>query len=123
MVDSHKILLYYHVKSVVGMQNRQLMKSNFNLFISDVKNFLFNEINRIYVAVIILGILICYSHYKIENRLKDIENINLTYKNELTNEIKTNRDKIHYRYFNITNSLEDIYKIKINTHNGRINKK
>ncbi len=30
------------------------------------------------------------------------------------------KSKVHFRYFNLTHSLEDIHKVKINTENGRI---
>ena len=30
------------------------------------------------------------------------------------------KSKVHFRYFNLTHSLEDIHNVKINTENGRI---
>lgn len=38
----------------------------------------------------------------------------------LKTEISEVKKKVHFRYFNLTNSLEDIHKVKINTENGRI---
>lgn len=38
----------------------------------------------------------------------------------LKNEISEVKKKVHFRYFNLTNSLEDIHKVIINTENGRI---
>lgn len=37
-------------------------------------------------------------------------------------QIKTIK-KVHYRYFNITHSLEDIHNVKIDTHLGNVIKK
>lgn len=99
---------------------RLIMKNSFGLLFSDVKNFLCNEVNRVFIAVLIVGALMCWGQYRTENLLTKISNQNIESQKELTSEIKKNRDKIHFRYFNLTKSLEEIHKVKIDTKNGRL---
>ena len=98
------------------------MKNYLGLLIADAKEFLCNETNRVFIAVIIVGVLVCYSQYRTENILHTVRNVNAQNHKELLAEVKTNRNKIHFRYFNLTRSLEDIHNVKIDTKNGRIEK-
>ena len=98
------------------------MNNYLGLLIADAKEFLCNETNRVFIAVILVGVLVCYSQCRTENILRSVQNINAQNHKELLAEIKTNRNKIHFRYFNLTRSLEDIHKVKIDTKNGRIEK-
>ncbi len=95
---------------------------NLNLFLTDVKDFLCNEVNRVFVFVIALCILVCYGQVRTEKEIKKLYNYNVSAKNELIKEIKTNRNKIHFRYFNLTRSLEEIHNVKIDTLNGKLEK-
>ena len=75
----------------------------------DVKGYLKDSINRLTVIVIILGVIICAGLYKTHKEIK------------LTQQAITQCEKkIDFRYFNLTRSLEDIFKIKIDTHQGRV---
>ena len=98
------------------------MKNYLGLLIADAKEFLCNETNRVFVAVIIVGLTVCFCQIRTEKAINKIYNYNIRAKKELLTEIKTNRNKIHFRYFNLTRSLEDIHKVKIDTKNGRIEK-
>ncbi len=82
------------------------------LFI-DVKDFLLNEINRVLIALIIIGSVLIYMLYDIK---KDILQLN----NDLIKAIYKAEKKVDYRYFNTVKSLEEIYNIEINTKDGRI---
>ncbi len=95
---------------------------NLNLFLTDVKDFLCNEVNRVFVFVILLCILVCYGQVRTEKAIKSAHNYNMNAQKELMTEIKTNRNKIHFRYFNLTRSLEEIHNVKIDTKNGKLEK-
>ncbi|MBR6099200.1 hypothetical protein IKP85_05575 [bacterium] len=89
----------------------------FNLLISDAKDFMANEVNRLFVWVLILNIgLLCWQHFEIislkKHQKEQIETLNT--------EIQTLRKRIDYRYFNITRTMEDMYGIKVDTHTGEI---
>ena len=94
------------------------MKNYLGFLIGDAKDFLRNETNRVFVAVILVGVLVCYSQYRTEMLLRAMENVNVQNNKEVLAEIKTNRDKINFRYFNLTRSLEDINDVKIDTRSG-----
>ena len=70
--------------------------------LSDAKSFLGDKINRVFIAVILLCIInaggIFYLNKQIENCI----------------------NKVHFRYFNLTKSLEEIHNVEINTHDGKI---
>lgn len=40
----------------------------------------------------------------------------------LKQEIKDVKNAVHFRYFNLTNSLEDIHNVKLETHYGHLTK-
>ncbi len=96
------------------------MKNSASLLFSDVKRFLCNEVNRVFVAVVILCILVCYGQVRTEKAIKKNYNYNVRAKKELITEIKANREKIHFRYFNLTRSLEDLHQVEIDTKDGRV---
>lgn len=98
---------------------------------SDIKTFFSNTMNTVCVLLLLacmtnLGFQIKLN-YEINVLAKKIElltqnsetKINKS-KQEIINEIKINRDKIHFRYFNLTHSIEDVHGVKINTKNGKI---
>ena len=96
------------------------MKNYLGFLIGDAKEFLCNETNRVFIAVIFVGVLVCYSQYRTEMHLRAMENVNVQNNKEVLAEIKTNRDKMHFRYFNLTRSLEDINDVKIDTRSGEV---
>ncbi len=96
------------------------MKISIGLLFSDAKDFLCNATNRVLVAVTIVGVLLCYFQYRTENKLNCIIEQSTTANSELLNEIRINRKKINFRYFNLTKSLEEIHKVEINTRNGKL---
>ena len=98
------------------------MKNYLGMLICDTKEFLRNETNRVFVAVVCLCLLVCYFQIRTEKAIKRVYNYDVKAKKELLTEIKTNRDKIHFRYFNLTTSLEELNNVKIDTLNGRIEK-
>lgn len=98
------------------------MKNYIGLLVCDAKDFLSDATNRVFIAVIVLFLAVCYCQVRTEKAIKRVYNYDVKAKKELLTEIKTNRDKIHFRYFNLTNSLEDIHNVKIDTLNGRIEK-
>ena len=74
----------------------------FNLLISDAKEFLSDNINRLGILVILLFVINVCGFYIIEKELKECIKI------------------VNFRYFNLTRSLEDIHNIKINTQDGTL---
>lgn len=98
------------------------MKNYLGMLICDTKEFLCNETNRVFVSVIVLCLLVCYCQIRTEKAIKRVYNYDIKAKKELLTEIKTNRDKIHFRYFNLTTSLEELNNVKIDTLNGRVEK-
>ena len=75
---------------------------NLNLLISDAKEFLSDNINRLGVLVVLLCLINVCGFYVIEKELKECA--------------KT----VNFRYFNITRSLEDIHNVKIDTQDGSL---
>lgn len=96
------------------------MKNYLGFLIGDAKEFLCNATNRVFIAVILVGVLVCYSQFRTEKLIRAMENINVKNNKEVLAEIKTNRDKIHFRYFNLTRSLEDINDVEIDTRSGEV---
>lgn len=75
---------------------------NLNLLISDAKEFLSDNINRLGILVVLLCLINVCGFYVIEKELKECT--------------KT----VNFRYFNITRSLEDIHNVKIDTQDGSL---
>ncbi len=93
------------------------MIKNFNILFSDTKNFMMNEVNRVFVLVIAMFIVFgIFLHFEITS-LKKQNRENTAELLDLIN--KTNK-KIEHRYFNTTKSLEEIHKVKIDTKTGEI---
>lgn len=116
---SINVTIIFSARACLELTERFKMK-NFSLFITDAKVFLSNELNRVFVAVVILGILMCYGQHRTEEALSKVSSQSTESQKELISEIKKNRDKIHFRYFNLTKSLEEIHKVKIDTKNGKL---
>lgn len=98
------------------------MRKGVSLLFSDVKGFLENSVNRVFMICICLCLLTIYNQYRTEKIIHQITENQSKSQKELITEIQTNRNKIHYRYFNLSRSLEDIHCVKINTRTGRIDK-
>lgn len=82
------------------------------LFI-DLKDFFSNEVNRVFVAVVIIGGILIYQQFN-----HNMETQKAT--TALMNAIDKTEKKTDFRYLNLTRSLEDIHKVEINTKDGRI---
>lgn len=98
------------------------MKNSIGLLLTEVQEFLCSEVNRVFAAIVILCILVCYGQVRTEKEIKKVYNYNVRANKELLTEINTNRDKIHFRYFNLSRSLEEIHNVKIDTKNGKLEK-
>lgn len=86
---------------------------NLNLLASDVKHFLSNETNRVFVLLVISSILIiCADYFETQTILKTNA--------EILSAIEKTEKKVDFRYFNTTKSLEKIHNVEINTQNGRL---
>ena len=98
------------------------MKNSIGLLLTEVQEFLCSEVNRVFAAMVILCILVCYGQVRTEKEIKKVYNYNVRANKELLTEINTNRDKIHFRYFNLSRTLEEIHNVKIDTKNGKLEK-
>lgn len=83
--------------------------------IEEVGSFFANGMNRLFVSTIGIGIIL------IGLNLYTIGEIN-NVKTDTLEAVKKAEKKVDFRYFNLTNSLQDIHKVKIETHHGRIEK-
>lgn len=83
--------------------------------IEEVGSFFANGINRLLVSVICIGAVL------VGLNLYTISEINIA-KAETLEAVKKAEKKVDFRYFNLTNSLQDIHNVKIETHQGRIEK-
>lgn len=77
-----------------------------NFLFSDLKEFLSNEVNRVFVAVLIFGAFMVWQQYH--------------FSAEILQAIDSAEKKVDYRYFNLTNTLQDIHKVEIDTKHGRV---
>ncbi len=98
------------------------MLNNYGILFKDVKNFLSNEINRVFIAIIAVGIISCYNCFRTEYLFREMKTFQAESIKELLSSDEKIKDKIHYRYFNLTKSLEEIHNVKINTKNGKLEK-
>lgn len=90
---------------------------NFNLLFSDIKNFMANEVNRMFVLFIIINIVMgIFLYFKINQ----LENVIKSYNNQLAQEIIKTRKRVDFRYFNTTRMLENIYDVRFDTKNGDV---
>lgn len=83
--------------------------------IEEVGSFFASGINRLFVSVMSIGLLLVGLNLYIisEIKISKIETL------EAAKEVEK---KVDFRYFNLTNSLQDIHNIKIETNHGRIEK-
>lgn len=72
------------------------------LFLTDVKRFVKNKLNLIYLIQIISIFLIGFMIITTNNAFKSTEK------------------KVDFRYFNTTRTLQDIYNVDIDTETGRV---
>lgn len=78
---------------------------------SDLKEFFDNGINRLTVIVLLFALAILATGIT--------TNVNICQLKKLVQtESKNTRNSVHFRYFNLTNSLEDIHRIKLDTKDG-----
>ncbi len=88
---------------------------NINLLFSDVKNFMANEVNRVFVLFMVITLSIgLFLHWEIQNLKRFI----VSSDTKLEEEITKTRKRIDYRYFNTTRTLEDLHNVRIDTKNG-----
>ena len=88
---------------------------NINLLFSDVKNFMANEVNRVFVLFVVISLSIgIFLHWEIQNLKRFI----VSSDTKLEEEITKTRKRIDYRYFNTTRTLEDLHNVRIDTKNG-----
>ncbi|MDR1013099.1 MAG: hypothetical protein LBL38_02410 [Lactobacillales bacterium] len=76
---------------------------------SDVKEFMGNGINRLFVIVIIFFAITISQQVITQQKIKLMEN-----------SIKKAEKKVDFRYFNTTRTLEEIHHVKIDTKNGEL---
>lgn len=98
------------------------MVNNATILFKDVKNFLSSEVNRVFISVVIVGLISVYNCYRTEVLINELKEQIKTNQTELLASDKKIIDKVHFRYFNTTKSLEEIHNIKINTKNGKLEK-
>ena len=90
---------------------------NFNLLFSDTKNFMANEVNRIFIGFLLVSIVFFYF---VHIDIKHLEQLSNTRQIELQNQIEKLNKKVDFRYFNTTRSLEELYGVSIDTRTGDI---
>ena len=88
--------------------------------IADIKKCIKTSINALFLFILTISIVNFFMLLDVRNKIQEEINENRITQKNIIEEIQTNRKKIHYRYFNLTNSLESIYDIKLNTYNGKI---
>lgn len=109
-------MLYYRMRNLNSKIEAHFMK-NFNLLFSDIKNFMANEVNRMFVLFIIINIVMgIFLYFKINQ----LENVIKSYNNQLAQEIIKTRKRVDFRYFNTTRMLENIYDVRFDTKNGDV---
>ena len=91
-----------------------------NILFSDTKNFIVNEFNKTSIVFFILLIIFSFFiHFEIRSLKNEIKKGNA----EIMEAITKVNNKVDFRYFNTTRSLEDIYNLKIDTKTGEIKKR
>lgn len=71
--------------------------------------------DKINIVILLFLVLFTYNLYTF-NKMQ-------SYMNETLELLKSAEKKVDFRYFNITRSLQDIHKVEIDTHKGRVTKK
>lgn len=118
-------------ENVFRLKKGKFMKNGIYGLFMDVKDFLNNGVNGVTTLILILIVIICGWNLKIS---KDIKNIAIneqahfeqiiksnTENTDLLNKgIQENRDKIHFRYFCLTNTLKGIHKVNVDTKTGEL---
>lgn len=100
----------------------RIVMRNINLLFSDAKDFLSSELNRVFVAVVLIGIILGLIIYNCTTAIFKSNSEILKSNKELMQKIEKTKDRVDYRYFNTTTSLEQIHNVKIDTHNGELKK-
>lgn len=95
---------------------------NINLLFSDAKDFLYNEVNRVFIAVILAGVILVYIIYSGNSAILKSNEELLKSNAELMQKMEKLKAQVDFRYFNTTRSLEDIHNVRIDTHYGDVRK-
>lgn len=95
---------------------------NINLLFSDAKDFLYNEVNRVFIAVILAGGILGYIIYSGNSAILKSNEELLKSNAELMQKMEKLKAQVDFRYFNTTRSLEDIHNVRIDTHYGDVRK-
>ncbi|OLA76007.1 MAG: hypothetical protein BHW55_09370 [Candidatus Melainabacteria bacterium 35_41] len=95
---------------------------NINLLFSDAKDFLYNEVNRVFIAVILAGVILGYIIYSGNSAILKSNEELLKSNAELMQKMEKLKAQVDFRYFNTTRSLEDIHNVRIDTHYGDVRK-
>ncbi|MFR1671627.1 MAG: hypothetical protein ACLSWI_01630 [Candidatus Gastranaerophilaceae bacterium] len=100
------------------------MKGNFmrglNLLFSDAKDFFANEMNRVFIAVILIGLVSYYMIYTLNLSIIKLNSNMEEYNTNLLKAIDETENKVDFRYFNTTKTLEEIHNVKVNTKTGEL---
>lgn len=95
---------------------------NINLLFSDAKDFLYNEVNRVFIAVILAGVILGYIIYSGNSAILKSNEELLKSNAELMQKMEKLKAQVDFRYFNTIRSLEDIHNVRIDTHYGDVRK-
>ena len=95
---------------------------NINLLFSDAKDYLYNEVNRVFIAVILAGVILGYIIYSGNSDILKSNEELVKSNAELMQKMEKLKAQVDFRYFNTTRSLEDIHNVRIDTHYGDVRK-
>lgn len=96
------------------------MKNGLSTLFTDVRDFFDNRINIVLIAVIVFSLALLSGQITTNLKIAKLSAQIANTETKVVKEIETNRRKIHFRYFNLTRTLEDVYNVKVNTENGEI---
>lgn len=91
-----------------------------NLLFSDAKDFFANEMNRVLIAVILIGLVSYYMIYTLNLSIIKLNSNMEEYNTNLLKVIDETEKKVDFRYFNTTKTLEEIHNVKVNTKTGEL---
>lgn len=91
-----------------------------NLLFSDAKDFFANEMNRVFIAVILIGLVSYYMIYTLNLSIIKLNSNMEEYNTNLLKVIDETEKKVDFRYFNTTKTLEEIHNVKVNTKTGEL---